>query len=97
MREAGIDIPHKKTQSVFNVLKSGKLFNYVITVCDEAAAEKCPVFPNAGKKIHWSFANPSQVTGTEEEKLRKVMEIRDSIKNKIKKWCEEVCVKQAAW
>jgi len=35
MREIGIDISQKQTQSVFDVFKSGELFSYVITVCDE--------------------------------------------------------------
>jgi arsenate reductase len=35
MREIGVDISGKKTQSVFDVFKSGQFFPYVITVCDE--------------------------------------------------------------
>ncbi len=44
MREVGIDISGNKTQAVFDVWKSGELFTYVITVCNEADAEGCPVF-----------------------------------------------------
>ena len=91
MREAGIDISGKKTQAVFDVFKSGQLFSYVVTVCDESSAEKCPIFPGPTKRLHWSFADPSQVTGTNEEKLRQVREIRDEIRTKIEEWCEEVC------
>ena len=43
MREAGIDISRNKTQAVFDVFKSGQLFSYVVTVCDESSAEKCPI------------------------------------------------------
>jgi arsenate reductase len=91
MREAGIDISGKKTQAVFDVFKSGQLFSFVVTVCDESSAEKCPIFPGPTKRLHWSFADPSQVTGTDEEKLRRVREIRDEIRMKIEEWCEEVC------
>jgi arsenate reductase len=91
MREADIDISGKKTQAVFDVFKSGQLFSYVVTVCDESSAEKCPIFPGPTKRLHWSFADPSQVTGTNEEKLRQVREIRDEIRTKIEEWCEEVC------
>jgi arsenate reductase len=91
MREAGIDISGKKTQAVFDVFKSGQLFSHVVTVCDESSAEKCPIFPGPTKRLHWSFADPSQVTGTNEEKLRQVREVRDEIRTKIEEWCEEVC------
>jgi arsenate reductase len=91
MREVGIDISGKKTQAVFDVFKSGQLFSHVVTVCDESSAEKCPIFPGPTKRLHWSFADPSQVTGTNEEKLRLVREIRDEIRMKIEAWCEEVC------
>ena len=39
MQEIGIDISANRTKGVFDVLKSGKMFAYVITVCDEASAE----------------------------------------------------------
>jgi arsenate reductase len=96
MREVGIDISGKKMQGVFDVFKSGQLFAYVITVCDESSAEKCPIFPGPAKRMHWSFPDPSQVTGTPEEKLARVREIRDEIRAKIGNWCEEVCVPAAA-
>jgi len=96
MREAGIDISHKKTQAVFDVFKSGQLFSYVITVCDESSAEKCAIFPGPTRRLHWSFADPSQVTGTDKEKLARVREIRDEIREKIENWCAEVCVPETA-
>src|ERR671919_2759865 len=74
MREIGIDNSQNQTQSVFDVFKSGQLFSYVITVCDESSAEKCPIFPGPTKRLHWSFADPSEVTGTNEEKLARIRE-----------------------
>ena len=96
MREIGIDISTKKTQAVFDVFKSGRLFAYVITVCDEASAEKCPIFPGPTKRLHWSFPDPSQVRGTGEEKLAQVRAIRDAIRAKIEDWCAQVCAPQRA-
>jgi len=96
MREAGIDISKKKTEGVFDVFKSGQLFSYVITVCDESSAQKCPIFPGPTKRLHWSFADPSQVTGRRDQKLARVREIRDEIRAKIENWCTEVCVPTTA-
>ena len=44
MAEVGVDLSQKKTQGVFDVWKSGQIFQYVITVCSEAEAEGCPIF-----------------------------------------------------
>jgi len=96
MDEIGIDISNNETKAVFDVWKSGQLFTYVITVCDETSAEKCPIFPGPTQRLHWSFPDPSQVTGTRLEKLDQVRKIREKIRAKIEDWCAEVCVPQAA-
>ena len=95
MRETGIDISKKGTQDVFDVFKSGQLFSYVITVCDETNAERCPIFPAVAKRVHWSFRDPSALTGTKEAKLAGVRQIRDEIREKIEAWCDEVCADAA--
>ena len=92
MQDVGIDISHKKTQTVFDLVKKDERFNYVITVCDEASAERCPIFPGALERLHWSFPDPSKITGTKEEKLMKIRVIRDAIKDKIANWCAQMCV-----
>jgi arsenate reductase len=89
MREAGIDISHNTTRSVFDLYRAGKLFDFVITVCDEATAEQCPLFAGITKRLHWSFEDPSALEGTHQEKLEKVRRIRDAIRARIEKWLEE--------
>ncbi len=96
MSEIGIDISHHKTKSVDDLLKSGKSFAYVVTVCDTEAAERCPIFPGKSTRIHWSFPDPSDVRGRDDEKLAKAREVRDAIKEQIQIWCEEHCVVGAA-
>ena len=88
MEEIGIDISGNQTKDVFDFYKKGMLFSYVITVCDEASAEKCPIFPGHAKRIHWSFEDPSALTGTDEEKLPACRRIRDQIREKIEQWIE---------
>jgi arsenate reductase (thioredoxin) len=95
MEEVGIDISKKETRAVFDVFKAGKLFSYVITVCDETSAEKCPIFPGVTKRLHWSFSDPSTLVGLREQKLVEVRKIRDEIRDKIEAWCEEVCPRPA--
>jgi arsenate reductase len=90
MREAGIDISHKKTRSVADVLKSGRTFAYTIAVCDGASAERCPVFPGVTQRLHWSFPDPSTLAGTKEEKLAQLRPIRDQIRKRIETWCAEI-------
>ena len=91
MREIGIDISQKQTQSLFDVFKTGELFSYVITVGDEASAERCPIFPGVTRRLHWSFADPSALTGTREERLAGTRKIRDQIRARIEMWCDEMC------
>jgi len=91
MREVGIDISGNKTKAAFDFIKSGHLFSYVITVCDKTSAERCPIFPGITKRLHWGFPDPSSFTGTQEEKLAKTREVRDTIKARIEAWCEEFC------
>ena len=93
MQEVGVDISGKPTKAVFDMIKSGKSFAYVITVCDEASAERCPIFPGVTTRLHWGFPDPSSISGTHEQKLARTREIRDTIKQKIETWCAEVCEK----
>ena len=96
MQEIGIDISQNQTKSVFDMFKSGTMFAYVITVCDEASAERCPIFPGVTTRLHWSFPDPSSFPGTHEEKLEKSRALRNLIRAKIEKWCGEACPSVAA-
>ncbi len=91
MKEIGIDISGKQTKPVFDYIKASKVFAYVITVCDEASAERCPIFSGVTTRLHWSFPDPSAFAGSHQEKLARTREVRDAIKARIEGWCGEVC------
>ena len=86
MQEIGFDLSAKKTRKVFDLYRDGRLYSYVITVCDQAAAEKCPIFPGLVTRLHWSFEDPAGFTGTWEEKLEKTRRIREAIRRQVTEW-----------
>ncbi|MBK7028959.1 MAG: arsenate reductase ArsC [Bacteroidales bacterium] len=86
MKEVGIDLSKNATKGVFDFFKQGKYYQYVIAVCDEASAERCPIFPGMAKRFNWSFKDPSSFTGTEESKLQQTRIVRDQIKDEIEKF-----------
>jgi arsenate reductase (thioredoxin) len=79
MAEAGIDIAGNPTKSVFDLFKAGKVYQVVVSVCSPEASEKCPIFPGLSEKLHWPFPDPSAFTGSDEEIMAKVRELRDQI------------------
>lgn len=89
MAEAGIDISQNKTKSVADLIAAGHHFDYAITVCDDAQAEACPIFPGATRRLHWSLPDPHAITGTLDEKLDFVREIRDRIRQLVSAWCRQ--------
>ncbi len=65
LRRHGIDAgaPRSKSWDEF----AGQNFDLVVTVCDAAAAESCPVFLGPVKKLHWSTPDPAKAAGTDEQ------------------------------
>jgi len=89
LAEGGIDIAGKPTRGVFELLRQGRRFGWVITVCDESQAERCPIFPGVSFREHWSFPDPAAFTGSEQEKLERVRALRDGVEAKVRLWLEQ--------
>ena len=66
LAELGIDWSGARSKRIDEFLDQH--FDYVITVCDRAR-ETCPVFPGSLNSLHWGLDDPSEVQGTEQERL----------------------------
>jgi len=89
MQEDGIDISNNPTKDVFKMYTDGKLFQYVVTVCDAHNSERCPVFPGITTRIGWEFEDPSSFIGTQDEKLEKTRKVRDQIKTSVQQFIQD--------
>ena len=86
MAEAAIDISAQYSKAVDEI--SGKKFDYVITVCDRAR-EVCPIFPGEVTSVHWSFEDPAEATGSEEERISVFRRVRDEIAENVRAFVED--------
>lgn len=80
MAEQGIDISSHSSKTLDQYIDQP--FDWVITVCDDAA-EACPLFPGAADRLHWSFPDPSRASGPVEQQLATYREVRDAIRARI--------------
>lgn len=90
MKEIGISMEGQYAKKAQDFVDRGEHFDYVITVCDESNAERCPMFPGKHFRLHWGFPDPSALSGTDEEKLAGIRPIRDAIGEQVKKWLETI-------
>lgn len=65
LKRHGID-PGQPSSKSWNEFAT-QPFDLVITVCDQAAGESCPIFPGQPTKLHWSTPDPAKVLGNEED------------------------------
>jgi len=89
--DENIDISQNKTKSAMDFVKDGKLFHFIVTVCDESVAQRCPIFPGVRERIMKSFDDPSTFKGAnEEEMLNKVRVVKEKIKKEVLRFIELV-------
>jgi len=85
MAELGLDLAGQRSKGVDEFLGK-ELFQYLITVCDDAD-KNCPtVWPGVSQRLHWSFEDPAKFEGSEEERLAKFRAVRDQIQRRVQEW-----------
>ncbi len=89
MNEIGFPMTEHTSKGVDNYL--GKVhFHYLITVCDKAE-KNCPtIWPGVNYRLHWSFEDPADFEGSDEEKLARFREVRDQIEQKVQDWAAQM-------
>mgnify|MGYP001412794661 CR=1 FL=1 len=81
MNEIDIDISNQISKKInLNDLNN---YDLIITLCGDAR-DKCPVFKNNTKHIHWGLKDPASITGNNEQISKGFSDIRDKILKYIK-------------
>ena len=93
MQELGIDISGQRSKQVDEF--RGKVFDYVITVCDNAR-EACPVFFGATKRLHHDFEDPAALHGSEDERLARFRRVRDELRGYFDEFVEDASRREQA-
>lgn len=86
LKRHGIDQgnPRSKSWDEF----AGQSFDYVITVCDAAAAETCPVFMGKNEKLHWSTPDPAKAAGSDEQINKAFYQVFEMLKARVEQLLE---------
>jgi arsenate reductase len=80
LAELGIDISQATSDHLSRY--EGELFDYVITLCDDAN-EKCPVFFGGVKRLHMPFPDPPHSNEPSESNMKIYREVRDTIRSRL--------------
>lgn len=80
LQEAGLPTDGLRSKSVQEFME--QRFDYVITVCD-TARQHCPVFPGEGERFHWGYPDPSEATGSADERLAAYRHVFTAISQRI--------------
>ena len=83
-KELGMDPTLLKSKSwdVFGEPDAPKM-DFIITVCDNAAGEVCPIWPGNPATAHWGFPDPSQVQGTDDDRRKAFKDVMIGLKKRI--------------
>ena len=85
LRELGLPTDGLRSKSWDEFAAPGApLLDFVVTVCDQAAGEVCPVWPGGPARLHWSIADPTAVAGSEAEQRAAFRRLHRDLEAKIR-------------
>ena len=88
LNDAGIATQglHSKSWDVFAAADAPQM-DLIITVCDNAAGEVCPIWPGHPATAHWGYPDPSALAGSDEEKHEAFRKTMHLIKRRLELLC----------
>jgi arsenate reductase (thioredoxin) len=85
LERRGIETSGLRSESVESYIGSGvQAIDLVVTLCDSAAAEPCPLLPGAPATVHWGLADPAAVQGSEEERAEAFERTLDELEARLR-------------
>lgn len=85
LAQENIDASGARSKSWDEFARAGApQFDFVITVCDQAAGETCPVWPGQPARMHWSIEDPAAAGGTEAGKTRAFRAAFDALEERVR-------------
>jgi len=82
--KAGLPVDGLFSKSWDEFAKPGApTMDYIFTVCDQAAGEVCPFWPGKPASAHWGFPDPSQVSGSDEDKRKAFRDVMNGLKKRL--------------
>lgn len=89
LRRHGIPVDALRSKSWDEFAAPGvAAFDVVVTVCDRAAAEPCPVWHGGPMTVHWSIADPASAAGSDQEERQAFDRAFDDLDARIRAWVE---------
>jgi arsenate reductase (thioredoxin) len=91
MKEEGYDISNNSINRVFDYYNEGRVYRYVVTVCNRESEGECPIFPGNVNRLYWDgFDNPEEFTGTYKEQLEKARNLRNVIEKRVDEFAKTI-------
>jgi len=89
MKEIGYDLFGNSINIVNDYFLEGRMYHFIVKVCDQENGQRCPLFPMTRRVIDWNLEDPSSFVGTSEEILDQVRSLRDKIRTLVEDFINE--------